>query len=139
MLCYFPVSAPLMVIFGLLPWVTDLLWLRISTLAVYLFLQYKIYAFARAEAKSDADTHVYSSNWRPVEGVLVFIFIMACFVAMFMLFVSMFLSHFISEADLAKTQAMAQGLLFGSSGVLLIYELSLPAAKLEEDSPSKAI
>ena len=131
MLRYLPVSLPLMVIFVLLFWTVDLLWLKASALAILVFLQGQIYVFTRAEARSDANTHVYSCNWRPAEGILILMFALSCFVGMFMLFVSMFLTHFVAEADLARTREIAKALLFTSSGILLIYELSLPATKLE--------
>ena len=131
MLRYFPVSAPLMVIFGLLPWVTELLWLTFSAGAANVFLWYQISALTRAEAKSDADSHVYPPNWRPLEGELIFIFVMACFVGMFMLFAATFISALVPQVDVEQTGATAKGVLFTSSGVLLTYELSLPATKLE--------
>ena len=135
MLRYFPVSAPLIVIFGLLPWVTDLSWLSFSGMVANIFLWYKINALTRAEARSDADTHVHPPNWRPLEGVLIFIFIMACFVGTFMLFASVILTSLMPQMSLEQTKAVAMGLLFTSSSVLLIYELSLPATK-SEDTPS---
>ncbi len=134
MLRYFPVTAPLMVVFGLLPWMTDLFWLRYSLFFAYLFLQYKLVEISREEAKSDADTHVYPPNWRLVEGVLIFIFVMACFVGIFALFASILLSAFVPQADIGQTEAIAKGILLTSSGVLLVYELSLPATKLDDAS-----
>lgn len=132
MLRYFPVTAPLMVIFGLLPWMTDLFWLRYSLLFAYLFLQYKLVEISREEAESDADANVYPPNWRPAEGVLIFVFVMSCFVGIFTLFASFILTALMPQMNLEQTQAVAKGLLLTSSGILLIYELSLPATKIED-------
>ena len=57
---------------------------------------------------------------------------MACSVGTFILFASVILTSPAQQMNLERTEAVAKGLLFTSSGILLIYELSLPATKSED-------